>query len=40
MPWEDVRKEMVDDKGLDPAIADKIGETFWSYDICQTNFGC
>lgn len=25
MPWEDVRKEMVDEKGLDPAIADKIG---------------
>jgi len=29
MPWEDVRKEMVDDKGLDPAIADKIGEALW-----------
>ncbi|KAK1752389.1 hypothetical protein QBC47DRAFT_404722 [Echria macrotheca] len=26
MPWEDVRKEMVDEKGLDPAIADKIGK--------------
>jgi len=29
MPWEEVRKEMVDDKGLDPAIADKIGEALW-----------
>ncbi|KAK0631986.1 histidyl-tRNA synthetase-like protein [Immersiella caudata] len=28
MPWEDVRKEMVDEKGLDPAIADKIGESW------------
>ncbi|KAK0657337.1 hypothetical protein B0T16DRAFT_452813 [Cercophora newfieldiana] len=26
MPWEDVRKEMVDEKGLDPVIADKIGK--------------
>ncbi|KAK1834835.1 putative mitochondrial histidyl-tRNA synthetase precursor [Podospora conica] len=26
MPWEDVRKEMVHDKGLDPVIADKIGK--------------
>ncbi|KAK3383151.1 hypothetical protein B0T24DRAFT_36693 [Lasiosphaeria ovina] len=26
MPWEDVRKEMVDEKGLDPAVADKIGK--------------
>ncbi|CAL4177608.1 unnamed protein product, partial [Meganyctiphanes norvegica] len=25
-PWEDVRKEMVDDKGLDPNVADLIGE--------------
>ncbi|KAI6250314.1 Histidine--tRNA ligase, mitochondrial [Erysiphe necator] len=25
-PWEEVRKEMVDQKGLDPKIADKIGE--------------
>ncbi|KAH8151116.1 uncharacterized protein LAJ45_04818 [Morchella importuna] len=25
-PWEEVRKEMVDEKGLDPAVADKIGE--------------
>ena len=23
-PWEEVRKEMVDEKGLDPAVADKI----------------
>ncbi|PYI18365.1 histidyl-tRNA synthetase mitochondrial precursor [Aspergillus japonicus CBS 114.51] len=27
MPWEDVRKEMVDEKGLDGAVADRI----WSY---------
>lgn len=27
LPWADVRKEMVDDKGLDPAVADKI-ETY------------
>ena len=26
MPWADVRKEMVDEKGLDPEAADKIGE--------------
>jgi len=26
MPWADVRKEMVEEKGLDAAIADKIGE--------------
>lgn len=25
-PWIEVRKEMVDEKGLDPAVADKIGE--------------
>lgn len=25
-PWEDVRKEMVDEKGLDGEVADKIGE--------------
>ncbi|RKF64090.1 Histidine--tRNA ligase, mitochondrial [Erysiphe neolycopersici] len=25
-PWEEVRKEMVDQKGLNPEIADKIGE--------------
>jgi len=25
-PWEEVRKEMVEQKGLDPAVADKIGE--------------
>nr|CDP23296.1 Putative mitochondrial histidyl-tRNA synthetase precursor [Podospora anserina S mat+] len=26
MPWEDVRKEMVEEKGLAPEIADKIGK--------------
>ncbi|KAK4136488.1 histidyl-tRNA synthetase [Trichocladium antarcticum] len=26
MPWADVRKEMVDEKGLDPEAADKIGQ--------------
>lgn len=26
MDWADVRKEMVQDKGLDGAVADKIGE--------------
>ncbi|KAE9980294.1 hypothetical protein BLS_008876 [Venturia inaequalis] len=25
-PWEEVRREMTEDKGLDPAVADKIGE--------------
>jgi histidyl-tRNA synthetase len=25
MPWEDVRKEMTEEKGLDPEVADKIG---------------
>ncbi|KAF2263992.1 histidyl-tRNA synthetase [Lojkania enalia] len=25
-PWEEVRREMVEDKALDPAVADKIGE--------------
>jgi histidyl-tRNA synthetase len=25
MPWADVRKEMVDEKGLAPEAADKIG---------------
>ncbi|XP_036319026.1 histidine--tRNA ligase, cytoplasmic isoform X1 [Rhagoletis pomonella] len=25
-PWSDVRKEMIEEKGLDPAAADKIGE--------------
>ncbi|RKP34147.1 histidyl-tRNA synthetase [Dimargaris cristalligena] len=24
-PWEEVRREMVEDKGLDPAVADRIG---------------
>ncbi|KAJ3307217.1 Cytoplasmic and mitochondrial histidine tRNA synthetase [Kappamyces sp. JEL0829] len=26
MPWSDVKKEMVDEKGLDPDVADRIGE--------------
>ncbi|GAA5948790.1 hypothetical protein JCM21900_005300 [Sporobolomyces salmonicolor] len=26
MPWEDVKKEMTEDKGLDGAVADRIGE--------------
>lgn len=26
MSWADVKKEMTDEKGLDPATADKIGE--------------
>ena len=26
MPWEEVKKEMVFEKGLDEAVADKIGE--------------
>ncbi|KAJ7726373.1 histidyl-tRNA synthetase [Mycena metata] len=26
LPWSEVKKEMTDEKGLDPAIADKIGE--------------
>ena len=26
MPWADVKKEMTVDKGLDEAVADKIGE--------------
>jgi histidyl-tRNA synthetase len=26
MPWADVKKEMTEEKGLDPAIADRIGE--------------
>ena len=26
MAWSDVKKEMTDEKGLDPAVADKIGE--------------
>merc|ERR1711939_5351 len=26
LPWEDVRKEMVEEKGLDRAVADKIGD--------------
>ncbi|KDQ18236.1 hypothetical protein BOTBODRAFT_53021 [Botryobasidium botryosum FD-172 SS1] len=25
-PWEEVRREMTEEKGLDPAVADKIGE--------------
>ncbi|KAL9093749.1 MAG: hypothetical protein Q9159_000050 [Coniocarpon cinnabarinum] len=25
-PWEDVRREMTEEKGLDPAVADEIGE--------------
>jgi len=25
-PWDEVRKEMVDEKGLEPSVADKIGE--------------
>src|SRR4051794_33907163 len=39
MPWEDVRKEMVDDKGLDPAIADKIGKAHWCRYDCKANLG-
>lgn len=26
MAWVDVKKEMTEEKGLDPAVADKIGE--------------
>ena len=26
LPWNDVRREMTDEKGLDPAVADRIGE--------------
>jgi histidyl-tRNA synthetase len=26
LPWAEVKKEMTDEKGLDPAVADKIGE--------------
>lgn len=26
LPWEDVKKEMCEEKGLDAAVADKIGE--------------
>lgn len=26
MAWSEVKKEMVEEKGLDPAAADKIGE--------------
>ncbi|KAL7628767.1 Cytoplasmic and mitochondrial histidine tRNA synthetase [Parahypoxylon ruwenzoriense] len=26
LPWEDVRKEMTEEKGLDPEVADRIGE--------------
>ncbi|CAG8453248.1 5637_t:CDS:2 [Paraglomus occultum] len=26
LPWEDVKKEMVEEKGLDPVVADRIGE--------------
>ncbi|CAG8631894.1 302_t:CDS:2, partial [Racocetra persica] len=26
LPWEDVRKEMTEEKGLDPDVADRIGE--------------
>lgn len=25
-PWSDVKKEMTEEKGLDPVVADKIGE--------------
>ena len=26
LPWEDVKKEMTEEKGLSPAVADSIGE--------------
>ncbi|RPB20261.1 histidyl-tRNA synthetase [Terfezia boudieri ATCC MYA-4762] len=26
LPWEDVKKEMTEEKGLDPSVADKIGD--------------
>lgn len=26
LPWLEVKKEMTEEKGLDPAVADKIGE--------------
>lgn len=26
LPWEDVKSEMVGEKGLEPSVADKIGE--------------
>jgi histidyl-tRNA synthetase len=39
MSWEDVKKEMVSEKGLDEAVADKIGG-FVGYkggaDLCET----
>jgi len=26
LPWAEVKKEMIQEKGLDPAVADKIGQ--------------
>ena len=42
LPWADVKKEMTDEKGLSPEVADKIGEyvklkgqSFPPKSICQ-----
>lgn len=34
LPWADVKKEMTEEKGLDPAVADKIGEYVMYKGIC------
>lgn len=35
MPWEDVRKEMTEEKGLEPEIADKIGQYVNKKGMCS-----
>ena len=34
MAWADVKKEMTEEKGLDPAAADKIGEYVKHKGMC------
>jgi histidyl-tRNA synthetase len=45
LPWAEVKKEMTEEKGLDPVVADKIGEyvkhkgkfVFPSYSLRRSN---
>ena len=36
-PWSEVRDEMVSEKGLDPAVADRIGRRIVRCSLCSTH---
>ncbi|KAF2664893.1 histidyl-tRNA synthetase [Microthyrium microscopicum] len=39
-PWEEVRKEMIEEKGLEPTVADKIGEFVKNEDELKIGAPC